>query len=705
MAIIQSGATADLWTINPISNAGRVTIYDSLGNELAGVGVALLLNVVLDALNEDGTLNLSGQANTSIQLWGSTGTFTVSFQANIDGINWFSVFGKPLAGGVAVSSASGDGVWFVDTSGYKQIRARVTSFTSGSSVLSMIADPEQRDQGTAISIDGASITIGKYADNTPNPTDKMAVLPARANTSAPTWTDGYIVPLSVDTSGSLRVTGTVNQGTSPWITKDTIADGYLQSILANQTNGTQLISGSGTAGASATGVITVQGISGGTALPVSITSGGAINVDGYVTTSAPSYTNNTTNYLSLDTTGNLRVTVAGTGTAGSGSSTNVVTVQGNASGTPIPISGTVNTDGYVTAASPSYTNNTTNYFSLDTSGNLRVLSNQGTSPWATRDSIADGYLQSILANQTNGTQHVTVDGYIHTDPNIVQHIIIDGYVNTNPNVIATGHVSIDGYVNTNPVVIQGTSPWVISQPTASALNATVVGTGVDNTTNSTSKFPVLPARANTNDPSWTDGYMVPLSVNTVGHLRSTITQDIVPSTSNNSTTPLLALGSFIGTGELSFSVNSIQINIFSDVDSLVNGLQVQQSIDNINWDISDTFSIFANIGFSTTVQAIAKYFRIIYINGIVSQTIFRLQTNLCPIACVLPRSLGQKSINNSLSVTMAADQLPLSVLPALGSDNSAVINSAYLDIEMLSELRQIRKLLEILTDESVLDEE
>jgi len=33
MAIIQSGATADLWTIDPTSNAGRVTIYDSAGLE------------------------------------------------------------------------------------------------------------------------------------------------------------------------------------------------------------------------------------------------------------------------------------------------------------------------------------------------------------------------------------------------------------------------------------------------------------------------------------------------------------------------------------------------------------------------------------------------------------------------------------------------------------------------------------------------
>lgn len=34
MAQIQSGATTDLWTVDPTSKAGRITLYDSSGNEL-----------------------------------------------------------------------------------------------------------------------------------------------------------------------------------------------------------------------------------------------------------------------------------------------------------------------------------------------------------------------------------------------------------------------------------------------------------------------------------------------------------------------------------------------------------------------------------------------------------------------------------------------------------------------------------------------
>lgn len=58
------------------------------------------------------------------------------------------------------------------------------------------------------------------ADNSANSSTKIPVLSGKANASAPTWTEGYQVPLSVDLSGNLRTTGvvsgalTANQGTA-----------------------------------------------------------------------------------------------------------------------------------------------------------------------------------------------------------------------------------------------------------------------------------------------------------------------------------------------------------------------------------------------------------------------------------------------------------------------------------------------------------
>jgi hypothetical protein len=92
----------------------------------------------------------------------------------------------------------------------------------------------------------------------------------------------------------------------------------------------------------------------------------------------------------------------------------------------------------------------TNPIRIDPTGNTiqpisgTITANQGTSPWITINTLADGYLSSILANQTNGTQHTIIDGYVQTNPNVITtgHVSIDGYVQTNPNINVSGRVSV-----------------------------------------------------------------------------------------------------------------------------------------------------------------------------------------------------------------------------------------------------------------------
>lgn len=62
----------------------------------------------------------------------------------------------------------------------------------------------------SVNSSGQLIVVGAASDNSANSTSKLPVLSARANTSAPTWSDGSMVPLSVDTSGALRVSGTIS---------------------------------------------------------------------------------------------------------------------------------------------------------------------------------------------------------------------------------------------------------------------------------------------------------------------------------------------------------------------------------------------------------------------------------------------------------------------------------------------------------------
>jgi len=57
-------------------------------------------------------------------------------------------------------------------------------------------------------------------------------------------------------------------------------------------------------------------------------------------------------------------------------------------------------------------------------------------------------------------------------------------------------------------------------PTGSNTIGAVTGTAADNSTNSTLKLPVLPARANAAAPAWTEGNQAPLSVLLAGQLRT-----------------------------------------------------------------------------------------------------------------------------------------------------------------------------------------
>lgn len=63
-------------------------------------------------------------------------------------------------------------------------------------------------QGTASNLNAT--VVGTGSDNTANSTTKLPVLAAVANTSAPSYTSGNMVPLSVDTSGNLRITGSIS---------------------------------------------------------------------------------------------------------------------------------------------------------------------------------------------------------------------------------------------------------------------------------------------------------------------------------------------------------------------------------------------------------------------------------------------------------------------------------------------------------------
>lgn len=100
----------------------------------------------------------------------------------------------------------------------------------------------------------------------------------------------------------------------------------------------------------------------------------------------------------------------------------------------------------------------------------------------------------------------------------------------------------------------------------------------------------------------------------------------------NSTTATLTSGSvYTGTGEDVSNFSEMRISVFSNVASATDGLSIQQSSDNTNWDITDTYTIAAATagqGKTFVVPRQARYYRVVYTNGGTNQTTFRLQSIL-----------------------------------------------------------------------------
>jgi hypothetical protein len=126
-----------------------------------------------------------------------------------------------------------------------------------------------------------------------------------------------------------------------------------------------------------------------------------------------------------------------------------------------------------------------------------------------------------------------------------------------------------------------------------------------------------------------------------------IRQDVIVSTLNSSTGSLAKSPDagyiFTGTSESTLGVAGIQVTLFTNQNCTV---YVEQSPDGSNWDIVDEYNYRyqTHPNFGKTIQAVNSYFRVKVENlsTISAATNFRLQSCLCPIVEVLPRSLSEE---------------------------------------------------------------
>jgi len=132
-------------------------------------------------------------------------------------------------------------------------------------------------------------------------------------------------------------------------------------------------------------------------------------------------------------------------------------------------------------------------------------------------------------------------------------------------------------------------------------------------------------------------------------------QSVVTDATNSASSPAFNLNSGNSytfdpiTGTSTLGVAGIQVSLFANQNCTV---KVEQSPDNSNWDLIDTYYYHISDNFGVTVQAISSYVKIVITSGGATTTTFRLQTALCPIVEALPRSLDP---NGNLKIATAKD--------------------------------------------------
>jgi len=102
----------------------------------------------------------------------------------------------------------------------------------------------------------------------------------------------------------------------------------------------------------------------------------------------------------------------------------------------------------------------------------------------------------------------------------------------------------------------------------------------------------------------------------------------VLDTNNSTSTALGVDGVFTGTATEILSYSTVSVIVFSDQASALDGLDIQLSTDSTNWDESLPFNVEAGVTRRFNIPCNARYFRVVYTNGGVAQTAFRLQTIL-----------------------------------------------------------------------------
>lgn len=119
---------------------------------------------------------------------------------------------------------------------------------------------------------------------------------------------------------------------------------------------------------------------------------------------------------------------------------------------------------------------------------------------------------------------------------------------------------------------------------------------------------------------------LPNTLSNMGNLRVVAQENGVVSAGNSTSANLIANAVFTGIAEDVTEFSTIMVSVFSSAASAVDGLQIQQSSDGVNWDLSDVLSIPAATGKTFSFGVQARFYRLVYTNSATITTALRIQT-------------------------------------------------------------------------------
>lgn len=133
---------------------------------------AIFSTATLGSLNAETIIFSDGCGTVTLDLRG-TFNLTVEVAGTVDGTNWTLIPLRPInvasVAYVAAVAGTAAGTWVGQCAGYRQVRARVTAYTSGSATTTLAANTAQYDNlmfgpvtsgiGTTVGTAGAATTL------------------------------------------------------------------------------------------------------------------------------------------------------------------------------------------------------------------------------------------------------------------------------------------------------------------------------------------------------------------------------------------------------------------------------------------------------------------------------------------------------------------------------------------------------------------